>query len=384
MTLERPSRIESIDILRGIIMIIMALDHVRDFFSVATFDATDMSQTNPALFFTRWITHFCAPNFVFLSGISISLYAQKSLSRKQVSIFLFTRGLWLVVIEIVVISFLLVWSYQIIFLQVIWAIGFSMILLAGLIWLPRPVLFVLAFAMITLHQLIPDAPTITAQNLLGGLIHHTSFFFQATPSIFVAYTIVPWVGVMLAGYLIGPWFRKPVDAQKKYLRYSGIGLLIVFVILRLINLYGDPARWSVQERGPVFTFLSFLNVSKYPPSLLFLCLTIGTGLLVLSFMTTVKTKAVLAFFRMYGSVPFFYYVLHLLFIALGCYVWTLVMFGKSFNVPFSDAASRPADYSPSLLRTYVFWIILIAILYFPCRWFSNYRKTHRQWWLSYF
>jgi hypothetical protein len=189
--------------------------------------------------------------------------------------------------------------------------------------------------------------------------------------------------VMLAGFLVGTWFRKPVDVQTKYLRYAGIGLIIVFVVVRFINLYGDPAPWSTQERGSLFTFLSFINVSKYPPSLLFLCLTIGIGLLALSFLSKVRVTAIPAFFKTFGSVPFFYYVLHFFVISAGCFFWTWIVYGKPFNLPFTPTNNLPAAYEPSLLRIYVVWVILIALLYFPCRWFSTYRRENRQWWLSY-
>jgi uncharacterized membrane protein len=358
----------------------MALDHVRDFYSITPFSPLDLSQTSPLLFSTRWITHLCAPNFVFLSGISIFLYQQKVNSTRRTSIFLLTRGLWLVLVELLVISFLIVWSYNMLLFEVIWVIGISMLFLSALIWIPRIWLTILSLLVIVFHQLIQD-PQIDATNVLRGMLHHTPFFVPGTPSLLVAYTLIPWLAVMTLGYSIGHWFTKPLDKQKQTLLIAGVSALAAFVVLRLINYYGDPVPWQVQDRGTTFTILSFFNVSKSPPSLLFLLVTIGIGLTILSQLTQVKK---LSFFRVYGSVPFFYFILHFVLIVIGASLWTFLYYGASINLAMADQSQLPADYHPNLLRAYLVWITVVLLLYFPCKWFGAYRKKHpEKKWLSY-
>jgi uncharacterized membrane protein len=380
VVLSESSRIFSIDILRGLIMVVMALDHVRDFYSNTPFSPLDLSQTSPLLFFTRWITHLCAPNFVFLSGISIFLYQQKVNSKPTTSVFLLTRGVWLVAVELLVISFLIVWNYNMLLFEVIWVIGLSMICLAALIWLPRIWLTILSLLVIVLHQLIPD-PQIDSTNVIRGMFHHTPFFVPGTPQLLVAYTLIPWLAVMSLGYSIGHWFTHPPDKQKQTLLIAGMSALALFVILRVINYYGDPVPWQVQDRGATFTLLSFLNVSKSPPSLLFLLVTIGIGLTILSQLTRVKG---LSFFRVYGSVPFFYFVIHFVLIVVGAALWTTLYYGETVNLAMADQSQYPAEYHPNLLRAYLVWITLVLLLYFPCKWFGAYRKKHpEKKWLSY-
>jgi uncharacterized membrane protein len=377
------SRIHSIDILRGLIMVIMALDHVREFWSPTPFQPTDMDQTSVPLFFTRWVTHFCAPIFVFLSGVSIYLYERRAPSRKAVSSFLLTRGLWLIVVELVVINFLTQWGYPLILIQVIWAIGWSMILLAALIWLPRQVLAVIALAVIAGHNLIPNIATITPATIVPAILHNAPFFLQVGGKpVLVAYTIFPWATVMLTGYLVGKWFSHSPERLNRNLKLTGMILLALFVVLRAMNIYGDPAPWSVQPRGFVSTVLSFLTVSKYPPSLLFLCLTIGVAMLLLTVFNRYENRLT-GWFRVFGQVPFFYYVLHMPLIIGTALIWSYMAFGKAINLAFAAPGDIPAAYEPSLFRTYLVLAGVIALLYFPCRWFANYRKQNRRWWLSY-
>jgi uncharacterized membrane protein len=375
------SRIQSIDILRGIIMVIMALDHVRDYFSQTPYGTLDLSQTSPLLFFTRWITHFCAPNFIFLSGISIFLYEQKVKSKKQVSIFLFTRGFWLIAVEMIIMSYVIVWDRSLLLFLVIWAIGISMVLLSALTWLPKKALLVLSLLIIVFHQLIPDAEQVGAGNIFMSMLHHRPFMLPATPPIIVAYSILPWLGVMMLGYCIGHWFLKSPDQQARTLLIAGSSAVALFFLLRFINVYGDQVPWAAQERGTLFTILSFFNVSKSPPSLLFLLITIGPAMLLLSRMTNVKG---FSFFKAYGAVPFFYYVMHFLLIATAAWTWTRIQFGKPVNLAMASPKDFPSDYNPTLLRAYGVWILLVLALYFPCRWFGEYRKKHpEKRWLSY-
>ncbi len=362
-------------------MIIMALDHVREFFSYTAYRPTDVTQASVALFFTRWITHLCAPTFVFLSGISIWLYSQKTGSLKKTTLFLLTRGLWLLVVEIFVISFILTQGYQLTLLEVIWSIGCSMILLAALVWLPRWLQIALALVMILGHDALPPLGMAGGDNTLLALLHNTPFFI-AHPPVLVAYTIVPWVGVMLLGYSIGHWFTYPPQKRDALLLRSGIAALVLFIALRLFNIYGDPALWSIQDRGSVYTVLSFLNVSKSPPSLLFLAVTLGIACLLLVALNRMQTsfKKVL---EVYGRVPFFFFLLHLAVISLAAYCWTSLSFGKPVNLSFEKAKDWPAAYYPSLLRTYCIWLVLLILLYFPCRWYGTYKAKSTAWWVSY-
>lgn len=380
-----PSRIASIDTLRGLIMVIMALDHVREFFHATPFRAEDVTQTNVALFASRWVTHLCAPNFVFLSGVSIYLYLHKRGDRKATSVFLATRGIWLVALEILVITFLLQLSYQLILLQVIWVIGWSMIIFSALIWLPRKVIAVLAFLIIAGHNLIADGPTENLWGVVAGLFLHSPFVITnqiGWPFVLVAYTILPWLALMMAGYCMGEWMLLPSDQTYARLWKTGAIMLAAFAILRVINLYGDPAPWSIQPRGFVFTFLSFINVTKYPPSLQFDLLMVGTGLLLLTFFSRVRSR-ITDWLLVFGQVPFFYYILHLMLISFSAWIWTQVAFGQYVNLGFTDPATWPDGYTPSLARALLVWIAVVIILYYPCRWFANYRRGHKTWWLSY-
>ena len=366
-------------------MVIMALDHVREFFGATPFRAEDVTQTSLALFGSRWITHLCAPNFVFLSGVSIFLYLQKKGNVRDTSFFLLTRGLWLVVMEVALITFLLQLSYQLILLQVIWAIGWSMMLFAAIIWLPKKVIAVLAFILLAGHNLVPDGSTSNAAGVIAGVFLHSPFVIMnssGVPVVLVAYTILPWLGVMMAGYCVGAWMLLP--AEKAFAKFwkAGAALLVIFVVLRLINVYGDPSPWSVQPRGWLYTMLSFVNVTKYPPSLQFNLLTVGIGMLLLAAFTKHRSRLT-EWLQVFGQVPFFYFILHLALISLAALIWTSVLFGRYVNLGFTNPADWPKEYEPSLLRVVIIWVIVVVVLYFPCRWFANYRKVNRSKWLSY-
>ncbi|MCB2407911.1 DUF1624 domain-containing protein [Hymenobacter lucidus] len=380
------ARVPAIDLVRGLVMVIMALDHVREFWSPTPVRPEDIAQTSILLFFSRWITHFCAPTFVLLAGVSIFLYQQKQPNRRRVSWFLLTRGLWLVALELLVISPILQWSYQMILLQVIWAVGWGMVLLAGLLWLPRWLLGVLAFGMLAgQHLLLPGFETTTPATVALGLFYHTPFLIPPSglPAFLMAYTIGPWAAVLAAGYWLGPWFLLPPPERTRRLRLAGVGLLLGFVVLRATNWYGDPAPWSPQVRGLAYSVLSFLNVAKYPPSLLFLSLTLGTALLLLSSPLGAAQNRLSEVLRTFGRVPFFYYLLHLLLISASALLWTYWQFGQPVNLGFLNPKEWPAAYQPSLLRAYVVWLLVVVALYWPCRWYQRFKQRHAYWWLSY-
>ena len=378
---QKYNRLESIDIVRGLIMIIMALDHVRDFFSYTTYRPDDVTQASAFLFFTRWITHICAPSFILLSGISIYLYFKKIGSKKRTSMFLLTRGIWLIVVEIFLISFILTQGYQLTLLEVIWTIGCSMILLAVLVWLPRWLQLFLSLIMIAGHNALPAIEKVSPDNILFAFLHNSPFFINEPP-ILVAYTIVPWVGVMLLGYAIGSWFFYSPQTRDKLLLRTGIFALVLFFVLRFLNTYGDPSPWSIQDRGGLFTLLSFLKVSKYPPSLLFLSVTLGIACVLLAYAERIPARGKEILIT-YGRVPLFYFVVHLAIISLTSLLWTYFSFGKRVNLSFMSPKDWPSEYYPSLLRTYFVWLLVIIAVYFPCRWYGNYKAKSRAWWVTY-
>ena len=389
------TRIASIDLLRGLVMLIMAIDHVRDNFLRGSPDPTDLATTTPLLFFTRWITHFCAPAFVFLSGISAFLAGTRR-SGKELSGFLFKRGLWLILVEIFIVSrgIAIDPTFQLAILQVIWAIGGSMILLSLLLRLRASLAVIgivgacLFFGHDLLHSIVPaDIQAswygrlfLFSQGPVGSDIFkvgHVYFMF--------AYALLPWTGVMLLGYVFGSIYKTGFDAseRKKILLYNGFGLLGLFLVFRGFNLYGDPAPWSVY-RTTVLTILSFLNVTKYPCSLQYLSLTIGAALVVLACTEKVANRFT-AFCIVYGKVPFFYYVIHWFLIDLIHIIVFFVMGYTSSQIvnPDSQFVFAPKGWGFGLAGVYLIWLVVVVLLYRPCKWFGNYKKTHRQWWLSY-
>ncbi|MFN0157899.1 MAG: DUF1624 domain-containing protein [Bacteroidota bacterium] len=390
MTTELPSsgpqRIDSIDIMRGAVMVIMALDHVRDMFSITPFPPEDVTQTTIAFFLTRWITHFCAPTFVFLAGVGVFLYQARGRTKGETAKFLLTRGLWLIILEMIWVnpSWGPVYYRGFMFVQVIWAIGWSMIILAGLIWLPRIVVASIALAMILGHNLLDGVRPEEFGSLapLWGLLHQQYFIpMSETFGLFVIYPLIPWIGVMAAGYVVGMYFKQPAEERKRALMTLGAIAVSLFVLLRLTNFYGDPNPWLQQERGEIFSFFSFLNASKYPPSLLFLCMTIGPVLLFLPALERGKGRLA-NFFVTFGRVPFFFYMLHVGIIHLLAIIWWYPRFG-SIGWWFGNPENYPAGYEPNLFLAYSVWAVVIMIMYILCRWFVGVKRRRKEWWLSY-
>ncbi len=385
-------RIESIDILRGLIMLIMALDHTRDYFHLNNPNPTDLATTTPILFFTRWITHFCAPLFIFLSGISAHLAGTRR-TKAQLSAFLIKRGLWLIVVEIVVISFALTLDpgYHFVMLLVFWSIGASMVILGLLIWLPLPVIALIGAALLLGHDLFDYSfitlPTTGSAGFLWNLFftaRGTIVQLDKTHILGDFYALLPWTALMLLGYAFGAIYTSSFDAgrRKRILLGSGIALIAVFIFLRAFNLYGDPVPWAVQKTTAL-TVISFFNLSKQPPSLLYVCMTLGPGLLMLVLFERLK-NGLTRIFIVYGSVPFFYFVLHLYLIrAINLIVFFAMGYtGRDAGIG-KGLAFGPKGFGFNLFGVYIVWLVVIATLYLPCRWFSKYKKTHSQWWLSY-
>lgn len=365
-------------------MVVMALDHVRDFFSNIRFDPTDLTQTSFTLFFTRWITHFCAPVFVFLAGTGIFLSASRGKSKKDLAWFLVTRGLWLVFLELTIVR----WGWQFdlnygfSFGQVIWAIGWSMVALAGLIFLPTWVITTFGVLMIALHNLFDSIQPSQFGSLKWlWIILHKSDGLEPFPGIqfFVMYPLIPWIGVMAAGYGFGSFFLLPPETRRKSIFRLGLGLTLGFILLRATNLYGDPSPWTVQSHR-FFTFLSFLNCQKYPPSLLFLLMTLGPAMLALAAFEG-KEVPLSRPFVIFGRVPLFYYILHLPLIHALSGVFAFSRYGSKF-FEFGPR-NIPDDYGYGLLVVYLVWIGVVLTLFPACRWFAGIKERHKSVWLSY-
>ena len=402
---ERPAkvRVDSIDLLRGIVMVIMMLDHTRDFIHNAAFQfaAEDPTRTNPALFFTRWITHFCAPTFIFLAGTSIYLQFIRGKSKTQLSSFLITRGLWLIFIEFSVVRLGASFNVEpkfLIMMQVIWVIGLSMILMSALIHLPLKAIAAFGLVMIALHNLLDRFrfmgfffPNLGIGGKLWLILHQQGLFpvfGGRSPVVLVLYPLIPWVGVMAAGYAFGSLYQKNPAERKKLLTRIGLVAVALFFVIRVINRYGDPQPWEWQSRGFIYTVLSFLNTSKYPPSLLYLLMTLGPSILALAVFEAGNSKppaGLRKFFVTFGRVPLFFYVLqwptaHLISLALhfafGKPTWWL------FKAPI-DWNNIGSDMGFNLLVVYLCWIVGVLLLYPLCKWFAGVKQRRRDWWLSY-
>lgn len=386
-------RIQSIDILRGIIMAIMALDHTRDYFHITAMSqsATDMDTTTPEIFFTRWITHFCAPTFVLLSGTSIYLQSLRK-TKKELAWFLLTRGLWLMFAEITFLT--LGWSFNpffnFIFLQVIWAIGCSMVIFSALIFLRYWAIVTIGIAITLLHNLMDTVsfadPALDAAANLFLITEYDVYTFNFV-QVVAGYAILPWTGIMLIGYGIGKWFNTTsydFNTRRKTLIISGLSITVIFIMLRLINSYGDPAPWETQRNG-LYTFMSFLNTTKYPPSLMYACMTVGPALVGLALLEGVQNRFT-AIMNIFGRVPFFYYIIHVYIIHLMC-VALFYMEGYTFADNFTmDMAFgfRPKHgFGVSLGLTYALWLLVLVLCYFPSRWYDKYKTNSTKWWVSY-
>ncbi|MFN8251456.1 MAG: heparan-alpha-glucosaminide N-acetyltransferase domain-containing protein [Ferruginibacter sp.] len=394
------TRIQSIDVLRGLVMVIMALDHVRDFFhkviitdpGAPATGPTDLATTTPVLFFTRWITHFCAPVFVFLAGASIFLMGLKK-TKKELGVFLVTRGLWLIAVEVIIITFSWTFDpfYHLFILQVIWAIGISMVLMGLVVQLPYKLIFLLGFIIVFGHNILDFKPVSDALrgSALADLLYFSNFSLYPlfkNHSMLIVYAFLPWTGIMMLGYCFGKLYSPAADVllRRKRLQQMGAGLLLLFVVLRFINIYGDPVPWAVQPRGAVYTVLSFININKYPPSLLYFCVTIGGGMLFLALIEKVQNRFT-SIMNVYGRVPMLYYILHFYLIhILVVIVFYLQGFGNkdivSHNVPF---LFRPPAFGFNLWGVYAVWLFVVLVLYPVCKKYNRYKSTHDKWWLSY-
>jgi len=417
-------RIDSIDLLRGIVMVIMMLDHTRDFvhrYALQGFDPTDLAHTSVKLFFTRWITHFCAPVFVFLAGTGAYLQFARGKSKRELSRFLVTRGLWLIVLEFTLVRIGAFFNLDYRFLgvmQVIWVIGVSMIVLAALIHLPLRVVTGFGLLMIALHNLLdrfhvqgwhgPNSPVPGVGAKLYIILHQPyeafPIFGFPSPVVFVLYNLVPWIGVMAAGYGFGALYQMDVARRRRLLLTIGGLATVLFLVLRAINHYGDPSAWARQDTI-AFTIISFLNTTKYPPSLLFLLMTLGPALLVLAWFESSTASQRFAnnpslekrgflpdlvehlrnALVTFGRVPLFFYLLqwptaHLISVLVHLIAGKPV--GWMFGSPVGNSGP-PHGVGFNLAVVYACWIAGVLVLYPLCKWFAGVKQRRRDWWLSY-
>ncbi|HUR20369.1 MAG TPA: heparan-alpha-glucosaminide N-acetyltransferase domain-containing protein [Vicinamibacterales bacterium] len=387
---HRP-RLESVDVVRGLIMIIMALDHTRDFFGIPGQDPTNMATTTTALFFTRWITHFCAPVFFLLTGTGAYLSLRRK-SPSELSGFLFTRGLWLLFLEVVVLrcfSYQFNVDYQVTMLLVLWALGWAMITLSALVRLPAAIVTAIGVILVAGHNLFDGVRFAgPVSGAIWSILHGPGFVLNSPGHVvFAAYPLIPWIGVTAAGYGLGQIYAWNADRRRSFLLKAGSAMVVAFVTLRALNGYGDPSHWKAQASA-AFTVLSWLNTTKYPPSLLFLLMTLGPALLLLRAVDR-GTPSFLQPAVVYGRVPMFYFILHFTLIHLLAVITCYARYGSAhwmFESP--DLAhypfSAPPGWGYSLPIVYMVWIFVVVALFPLCRWFAALRQRRSDPWLSYF
>ena len=402
----RPGRLVSVDLLRGLVMVLMALDHVRDYFTSLAFQPEDMRHTYPLLFATRWVTHFCAPGFFFLAGLGAYLSGRGAQPR-ELGAFLLKRGAWLIVLELTVVF----WGWTFLFplpgpaLLVIWALGWSMVTLALLVRLPLPAIAAFGLALIAGHNLFDAVEpsrfgkfawlwmVLHKQGLIPLGLHVAGL--PEPFGIFVVYPLVPWLGVMAVGYAAGPIFKRPASERGRTLARLGLGLTALFVVLRSTGVYGDPPAglttgspgpFAVQA-SPAMTVVSFLNVEKYPPSLQYLLMTLGPSLLLLAWFDRLDLAS--AWGRLaekllvFGRVPMFYYVLHIYLIHTLAILVALAWGQPTRSAVRGFMFGIEPGYGHGLAFIYCVWILVVVALYPACRWFAGVKQRRRDWWLGY-
>ena len=389
MTQVKSTRIQSIDILKGIVMILMALDHTRDYFHYDSFlfSPEDPTQSNLPMFFTRWITHFCAPAFSFLAGLSAFMVSKRK-TKKELSSFLIKRGLWLVFIEMTIVNFS--WYFDVTFsnpgLLVIWVLGISMIALAGLIWLPKKYILIFSCLLIFGHNLLDSVHF--EGSILWAILHEFAFIDLGNGyTLFAVYPIIPWVAVMSLGYYFGDFYNVSFDARKRKKMFNILGVLSIalFIVLRFTNVYGNLSPWKDYDTLPQ-DLISFFNPAKYPPSLTYLLMTLGVTFIFLANSEKLKGK-IANFFKVFGRVPFFYYIIHIYVIHILALLYAeLSGFGWEIMILKNWVTEVPAlkGYGLNLGFVYLVWIGIILLIYPLCKKFDSYKQNNKdKWWLSY-
>jgi uncharacterized membrane protein len=385
------ARLASVDTLRGLVMILMALDHVRDFYSPTLFPPEDLARTWPALFLTRWITHFCAPVFVFLAGTGAFL--ARAAGRPRIASYLARRGCFLIALELVVLNPLWMGSAwrngMFLFLQVIWAIGWSMILLSLVVRLPAGLIGAIGLLMVCGHNLLdgrvipPGTTDLSAGQVMWAVLHgEVAWAPLAGPlGVYIRYPLIPWPGVMMCGYAFGALLLRWRRGRAASPAIIGLWMILGFLLLRASNFYGDPRPWVTQERGCHFTLLSFLNCEKYPPSLCFLLMTLGPAIALLPALER-RPRGLWRMVNLFGRVPLFFYLLHVVLIH-GSAVLVALAGGRQIGWWWGFPGLWPAGYAADLRLTYAIWPVVLLALYPACAWYAG-LKQRRSWrWLKY-
>jgi uncharacterized membrane protein len=408
MELQTPSaageprlRLSGLDALRGTVMIVMALDHVRDFFhrDAALYQPTDLTRTTAFLFFTRWITHFCMPVFMFCAGAGAYLWWQRggrgpARPKRELATFLATRGIWFLLLELTVMQFAYDFNFSpenVVLLLVLYIFGACMLLMSGLVYLPMRWLAIVSVAIIALHNLLDPvkAGQFGHTAWIWDLLHQPGFFMAMGQGVVVVYPLLPWIGVMAGGFCFGQVLTMEASERRRWMRILGSGMIVLFLLLRTINVYGDPSRWAVQKSA-AFTVLSFLNCTKYPASLDYVLMTIGPALLLLSWYES-RSFAEGNPLIVFGRVPLFYFILHFYAIHLLLVVFACVQYGSGalhfiFHPPPALGGSAevyPPSFGYPLWVTYAVWMGLVIALYPLCRWYAGVKTRSRSRWLSY-
>lgn len=390
------SRLTSLDAWRGLIMVMMALDHVRDFVHAGAMTGSpeDLATTTPILFLTRWLTHFCAPVFMFAAGAGVFLKLQREGSKAKLSWYLLTRGVWLVLLELTIMRLAMNFSIDLqypVLLLVLWALGMCMVVLAALMHLPMPAIAIVSAVLILGHNAVDGvrAAQLGVWPWLWNVLHQQGVFIVGGVPVVTAYPLVPWIGVMAAGFCFGPVLRMAPPARQRVMIRSGLALIAGFVILRTFNLYGEPSHWSPQGSAAM-SVVSFLRATKYPPSLIFLMMTMGPALLVLAWLDRLDWSKQHPL-NVIGRVPLFYYVIHFWLIHLVASALAFVTHGSAslawlfMPLPSMGGPAKlfPPDFGYPLWAAYVVWIAVVLMMYPLCRWFAALKARHTGWWWGY-
>lgn len=381
---EAGGRLASIDIVRGAIMVLMALDHVRDFVTELRFPPENLAQGSTGLFFTRWFTHFCAPGFFLLAGLGVGLALNKRRSPAAMTTYLLTRGGWLLVLELIITP--VGWRFGLNFFPafalVLWALGWSMILMAALVHLPRAVVAAIALVLIGGHNLLDGIQPAALGSFawLWHVLHVPGFVIPG--KLLIAYPLIPWIGVMALGFVLADAYRWDATRRRRLFIWCGAAAVALFVALRFANAYGNPDAWTAQRTAGL-TVSSFLNVRKYPPSLHFLLMTLGPVLIALAMTERVRGRLG-NWLSVYGRVPLFFYVTHIFVAHAAGVLLALAQGGELRRIPIiTDPGALPEWFGVGLPGVYLAWMLVVIALYFPCRAFARLKERRRDWWLQY-
>ena len=387
--MQKSERFEALDVLRGLTMVIMALDHSRDFFALnyVYFAPTNIDITNIEVFFTRWITHFAAPTFMFLAGIGL-FFASARRTKSELAYLAITRGFWLIFLEFTLVGFFWAFSTDFIYhpkIAVLFAIGVSMIFMGLLVYLPKYLIATIAITMVLGHNFFDgiSPESFGSYSWVWNLIHSPGNFYIGGIEIRVIYPFVPWIGVMALGYIFGPVTKMKRVNRKKIFLITGLSLIIFGFLLRFTNIYGDPMLWQSYDSIET-TIMSFLNFTKYPPSLIYLSVFIGFSIILMYLFDRDLGKWSQPL-KNFGQAPFFFYIIHIPILHLGGVILALIVFGNAswlFEAPLGHSPEG-YSYSSELLPTYIAWIIVVIALYYPSKWFAEIKQRRKDWWLSY-